>query len=65
MIVSIEKIEVKEGGGIGVVLSIGRPLAPMKEELDERPEFKEELHRFLSIHLGIAELTQETKEATN
>ena len=59
MKVYIEEVKAKEGGGTEVVLSIGRPLAPMKEEFDEKPEFKEELRRFISLHLGRAELTQE------
>jgi len=58
----IEKVEAQEGGGIEVVLSIGRPLAPMKEEFDEKPKFKEDLHRFISLHLGTAELTQEEQK---
>ncbi len=62
MKVSIEEIKAKEGGGIEVVLSIDRPLAPMKEEFDEKPQFKEDLHRFISLHLGTAELTQEEQK---
>lgn len=58
----IEKIEAQEGGGIQVVLSIGRPLAPMREDFDEKPQFKEDLRRFVSLHLGRAELTQEADQ---
>ena len=65
---SIEEIKAKEGGGIEVVLSIGRPLAPSKttyhaskvEQFEEdHKAFKQELQRFTTLHLGEVELSQE------
>ena len=71
----IDAIRAKEGGGVEVVLIISRPLAPMKGDLNlplteedernfkaENMLFKENLHRFISLHLGRAELTQEAEE---